>query len=349
MPPASPGVPLYDLDSSARRFLQHLTEQAAESGAEEAVTRILRICSLDENETDLSAYYFALSLVAAHAREADFLGDPLFFLKLGRRYDILDLGMLGLAMLCARNLRQSIDISLSHSTRNLWHPLSVTRRITQGEASLRLEHSNLTASQLRGFHEEWLSGTWHWLCQRQPELEGCDTMEITLPYPAPAHAADYARFFPGRIVFGAEAGGLSIPRHFYERQFSHELAVPSHLYSSEWYRLIGGRMNTPPLLKDLQILIARNMGAVPVTLEDAARYLRVPIHTLQRMLRRAGITFRDLKLGVNMTLAQRFLTETAIPFKEIAALLGYGHASTFHRAFAQHGGQTPARYRAEAG
>lgn len=340
------GARIYDLDYIGRRFLQRLIEQAEESGESARLERAMVACGVGSEAVlareigfDLSQYYFLLSILSPEVE------DPLFFLKLGRRYDILDLGMLGLAMLYARNLRHSLDISLSGSTRNLWHPLAVRRSVAGGKVSLRLSEGGLTAVQRRCFHEEWLSATWRWLVQRHHDLARAQEMEVALPYPRPDHAPHYAEFFPGTIRFGAPAGALVIPRSYYERAFDRATRIPDHLYSREWYRLLGVGFDSDPVLRELQIYLARKLGDQASGVEEAAAHLGLSKHGLQRHLRKSGSTYREIKLSLHMALARRFLAETTIPIKEISYLLGYGHAPTFHRAFLGSHGVTPAKFR----
>lgn len=58
----------------------------------------------------------------------------------------------------------------------------------------------------------------------------------------------------------------------------------------------------------------------------------------------AGAWLRELR----MCEARRLLQESNFPIKEIAARLGYSDPVSFHRAFANHTGETPARFRAAA-
>jgi AraC-like DNA-binding protein len=82
--------------------------------------------------------------------------------------------------------------------------------------------------------------------------------------------------------------------------------------------------------------------------DDAARHLQLHRRTLNRRLREAGTTFRQVLDQVRFELAQEMLADTRFPIAEIAARLGYRMPSAFTRAFRRWSGSSPARWRAVA-
>jgi AraC-like DNA-binding protein len=79
--------------------------------------------------------------------------------------------------------------------------------------------------------------------------------------------------------------------------------------------------------------------------DDAARRLHLHRRTLNRRLKDAGTTFRQMLDEVRFELAREMLSDTSLHITEIAARLGYRMPSAFTRAFRRWSGNSPARWR----
>jgi AraC-like DNA-binding protein len=84
------------------------------------------------------------------------------------------------------------------------------------------------------------------------------------------------------------------------------------------------------------------------TLQQTARRLGVSTRTLQRRLTEEGVTFRTVVQATRERLAQHYLSNTALPHREISFLLGYDEPSSFFRAFHDWSGETPESFRVAA-
>ena len=78
-----------------------------------------------------------------------------------------------------------------------------------------------------------------------------------------------------------------------------------------------------------------------------ARSLGVQARTLQRRLRAANTSFRDLHEQYRQAQAAKLLEGSDLPPKEIAHRLGYSNTSSFIRAFRRWNRTTPTRFREE--
>lgn len=83
--------------------------------------------------------------------------------------------------------------------------------------------------------------------------------------------------------------------------------------------------------------------------QGVARHLGVSTRTLQRRLGEDGVTFQKLLADLRGELAHHYLTQSTLSLTEIAFLLGYDNANSFHRAFNQWTGRTPLGVREAAG
>lgn len=81
------------------------------------------------------------------------------------------------------------------------------------------------------------------------------------------------------------------------------------------------------------------------TAESVAKLLGVTPRTLQRRLRDAGESFRDLRAEHRMRLARSYLERPDLTLSEIAFLLGFTTPQAFHRAFRRASAQSPMTYR----
>lgn len=76
-----------------------------------------------------------------------------------------------------------------------------------------------------------------------------------------------------------------------------------------------------------------------------AKQLHVSTRTLARRLEEEATTFKDVLDGLRRGLALRYTTTTDLQLSEIAFLLGFANAGSFHRAFRRWTGQAPIEYR----
>lgn len=85
------------------------------------------------------------------------------------------------------------------------------------------------------------------------------------------------------------------------------------------------------------------------TTQGVAKHLGISTRTLQRRLGEEGATFQKVLADLREELAHHYLTQSSLSLTEIAFLLGYDNANSFHRAFNQWTGRTPLGVREAAG
>ena len=81
-------------------------------------------------------------------------------------------------------------------------------------------------------------------------------------------------------------------------------------------------------------------------IEHAAGAIGMSARSLQRRLSEGGVSFQELLEQARMETAKVLLIETPSPLEDVAAQLGYRHASHSSRAFRRTCGMTPREYRA---
>ena len=169
-------------------------------------------------------------------------------------------------------------------------------------------------------------------------------LDARFPYPAPAHAADYAVLFDGPSRFGADeaaiafdAAYLALPLRRDESAMNQLLqrALPLTVRSYRRDRLLVQRVR--------QLLVSQPMATHSA--QDIARLLHTSARTLHRQLKEEGASLQALKDGVRRERASQLLLRTDKPLKQVAEAAGFRNEKSFVRAFRGWTGQTPGEWR----
>ncbi|MEQ3549403.1 AraC family transcriptional regulator [Pseudonocardia nematodicida] len=91
--------------------------------------------------------------------------------------------------------------------------------------------------------------------------------------------------------------------------------------------------------------VDRTLGSGPVRIDAVAGLLRVHPRTLQRHLAAEGTTFERIVDEVRRDTAERLITRTALPFTQVAAMVGLTEQSALTRATRRWFGIAPRRLR----
>lgn len=276
---------------------------------------------------------------------APMTADTGLFLRVGRSLSLFDLGIVGYALYSAPNLRSSWDMSLGQSIGLVPHPVTITRHESEEYAGVVLHPPETELDTRQAFCEEWLFGTWRWMCQRLPELTDCHDAMLDLAYAAPNYRQLYTESFPGKVRFEMPRTALWVPHEYYEKPFESANALIMRLCHQKGLVDVVQSDSKEDLAADIRLYLLKNARTPFPTLEQTARAFRMPPYTLHRRLARQNTTFRHLKLTVRMTLARHYLKETNMPLQVISDVLGYGEPASFVRAFKRWYGVTPMAFR----
>lgn len=92
-------------------------------------------------------------------------------------------------------------------------------------------------------------------------------------------------------------------------------------------------------------VLRRHLAEEPPSLNEIGRQFAMTPQTLRRRLREEGQGFRTIKDDLRRDAAIEYLTRPDLTLHEVAAMLGFSEASTFHRAFKGWTGVAPGEYR----
>lgn len=158
-----------------------------------------------------------------------------------------------------------------------------------------------------------------------------------------------ARYYGGPVVTGASHDRLVL------RSVDVDLPFPGHepelleLLLPALCTAMGALQEHATLGDRVKATLKRGLASGRHELADVAVELRMSERTLQRRITEEGTTFRELLVGARQELGRQLLTESEATIDEVAYLLGYQDTSSFHRAFREWEGVTPARWRQQRG
>jgi AraC-like DNA-binding protein len=174
-------------------------------------------------------------------------------------------------------------------------------------------------------------------------------LEVHLRAPAPAtDVREVERTVGATLRYGAERDGISIDARQLRAQLrSARPALSEHLERRAIEAI--ARLSTgASLARKVRSALREGLRHGSPTAEQTAKQLRTSVRTLSRRLREEGTSHGALLDEVRAELAARYLGDPDLGGADVASLLGFSDATTFHRAFRRWYGCTPAEFRARS-
>jgi AraC-like DNA-binding protein len=321
-------------------WILHLGELLDEKGF--SSEPILQRCGIEpdllrEGEGRVDLVQFA-SLVTEALR---ITGDSGLGLDYGLRGRISNFGILGYALLSARDLRQAIELVSRYY--EIFDPVirfefeivppHVHARAVE---SAELGHFEIFA------HEATLACTA--AVARMLLEEPVTPTRLTLSYPEPSHSRRYPAVFGCRPEFDApytsiqfESRHLNAPLKFSNK----EMAEICRQQCERWLHAVkepGG------LILRVKKELLERPGQFP-KMGDIAVALGMSVRSLRRHLSVNGVTYQELLDQVRSDLALDYLRNSLLTVEQIAQLVGYGEAASFRKAFRRWTGKAPGEFR----
>lgn len=292
--------------------------------------------SLNDPEASIRVDMMARILAAC----AQAVSRPHFGLMLGLRNSVSTLGQVGFHLSHAPDVGTALKDLVANLT--LVNPLVVPSLETNLKlVSLSYSTFGEGVEGAAEFHDAALAmsfGVVRALC-------GPDWLptEVRLRRLRPLDIQPYRQTFQAPVIFDAERSGLSFPARWLSRATQHADPSLYHYFSRQVEMLHGyGRNDFAVLARHA---LFRMHGVSCYTRKDLADKLLLHPRTLNRRLKEAGTSFRELLNSVRHELACHHLHSTQSNIESIASLLGYSGANAFCRAFSQWEGVPPAIWR----
>ena len=168
-------------------------------------------------------------------------------------------------------------------------------------------------------------------------------IEVWFTHPAPTRVQAHAKLFKAPVRFSAPCNAV-IAR---AEDFTCPLPTANEALKARVVRQAERLLATLPNVVLFEDKVCGQIEAeLPAGNTNAgavAEKLGVSSRTLHRRLQHEDASYQDLLDRVRLRLAVRHLA-AGRPIAEVAMLVGFAQASTFHRAFKSWTGQTPADY-----
>lgn len=162
---------------------------------------------------------------------------------------------------------------------------------------------------------------------------------------APASAAALQVAFAGPLRFEQDHDELWLDRELLElplRESEPALALVLDRHLEEQVRALP---HSSGILDRVRAALLADLKNGEPTLAQTSLRLSMSPRTLQRHLRQADTTHKEMLRELREGLARRYLGEQSESIAEVTFLLGFSEVSAFHRAFKRWTGKTPLTYR----
>ncbi len=273
---------------------------------------------------------------------AERTGRPHFGIMVGQRVRPASLGLIGLLMV------HSADVG--SALRGLLLTLHLNGRAVVPSLIVRDGAATLSLSLFRGYTSGGLQVadfTIAVACNLMRALCGPQwaPSEVQFAHRSPADRRPYRRFFKAPLRFNSDRTALVFP----SKWLAHRVpgANPEKRKVLQHSIALALSQQDFDLLTKVRRALFALIVQYDVSVEGVATMLGMHRRTLNRRLVEQGTTMAKMLSEVRFQLARQLLSDTVLPFVEIAAALNYADASTFTRAFRSWTGTTPSAWRNE--
>ncbi|NMB89453.1 MAG: AraC family transcriptional regulator [Chloroflexi bacterium] len=159
------------------------------------------------------------------------------------------------------------------------------------------------------------------------------------------HRKLYETYFHCPVDFGADSNEIIFSRPSMETSFRTFNPDMLALLVPQLESQLNADRSQPTLSHQVTALLQTRLPNQPARMQDIAQELNISPRTLQRQLAQEGTGFQQLLDAARHELAQSYLRASSLDLNEIAYLLGYEEANSFHRAFHQWEGMSPGQWR----
>lgn len=256
-----------------------------------------------------------------------------------------DIGVLGLAMKTAPTLRASLE-----RVERYWRVVTDTavyRLDASGDPAFLLFEERTGHHPVLDFRNE---GALAGLARNMRQfVEGDLALEhVSFRHACRGDPDRYAAHFGCPVHFEADRNAIALKPAMLDLPNRLGDAAVSDFLTAHLETEIGSLKDDPSLRAALlRRLTPALSNGVPQAAE-VARDMGMSERTLYRRLADEGLTFRDVLIQAQSSLAQELLRDSTSSIAEIAFLTGFSEQSTFSRAFKRWVGQAPAQFRQHA-
>jgi AraC-like DNA-binding protein len=271
-------------------------------------------------------------------------GNPNFGLFAGRLGASDSLGPLGFLFLSAPTLRAAFTnfnaylTTLQEATRN---------RFLEEDGLGIFEYGITDQSlELRAQDAEFSIAVMHNFCRNYVGADFALT-EVRFEHSCLSSLKIYNDFFGCSVFFDQEVNAFAFDEEFLERSGGAIDPALFPILEEHVRRKAIQAIGHAPITERARKILESCILAETPTLEQTAIALGVSVPTLNRHLRHAGYSWRNMVQEHRMNAATRLLKNSKRDIADIALSVGFAESASFVRSFKRHFGTTPGKFRSE--
>lgn len=266
-----------------------------------------------------------------HASEA--IDDPCFGLQAGKVWHPSHAHALGYLWLATSSLKDGIERMVRYS-----HVLSERNDI-------RLEYANdkftiiLSDTMRAPYQMDAFFATTLELCRTN---YGGDLKPLSVEFihPAPACSHKYEELFSSEVLFESKRDCITFAVQDVERKLLTGNTLLADLNEKAVSRQLR-ELTEGDVVGKVETAISRRLASGTHSDDEVAAALNMSTRSLQRKLKEAGTTYREILEKARHKLADEYLQDTSMDLMDVAFLLGYSEYSSFSRAYKRWAGVSP--------
>lgn len=183
---------------------------------------------------------------------------------------------------------------------------------------------------------------WSWLTGRTLEPAA-----IQFDFPEPPQAAEFRRLYKGPVSYNNARNAIVFPTSWLLLPLVQNPLSLSKFLKDSLAHIIVGNSQPIGLPEQIRAIISKGYGNTFPDFAQVCEKLSMTPQTLRRRLKEENTSYQAIKDSIRQDAARYYLAKEELSIDEIALMMGFSEASSFHRAFKKWTDQTPAAYRRE--
>ena len=153
--------------------------------------------------------------------------------------------------------------------------------------------------------------------------------------------------FPCAIKFGQPRTEIVMDCRYLSMPLVQNALSLSKFLKASLEELIDGNIQNASLNAQIRSIISKEYGNNFPDFSVICEKLNMTPQTLRRRLKEESTSYQEIKDSIRKDASIYYLSKPDLSIDEIALLMGFSEASSFHRAFKKWTGKTPSAYRQE--
>ncbi len=170
---------------------------------------------------------------------------------------------------------------------------------------------------------------------------------VQLDFPRSEEADDYRTLFTCPVDFEAQTSCVVFDAEYLDLPLVQNELSLSRFLKDSLAQLIDGNIHNVGLPAQIRAIISRDYGNNFPDFSEICEKLNMTPQTLRRRLKEGNTSYQEIKDSIRKDASIHYLSKPELSIDEIALLMGFSEASSFHRAFKKWTGKTPSAYRRE--